>query len=481
MEKSPLSGLSLLLLDDDGLLRRRLSAYLSGLGAEVSEAKNIGEARNLLGSLNFDLGLLDVNLPDGLGLEILEEKLFSEDAAVVIMTAEGGIDGAVKAIRLGAVDYLVKPFEPEEVPLVFQRGRQKLKDGRIRQFEQKSEKPEGLQFGSGLSGIKEMVSRIIESDTHLETHLSPVLIEGETGTGKTSLARWIHSQGPRKNAQLVQINAATLPEKLAEAELFGYEKGAFTDAKTARMGLFEAASGGTLFIDELASLPASIQAKILTAIEDHKIRRVGGTREIEVDARIIAATNISLDEAVANGEFREDLRHRLDLFRIRIPPLRERSGDIVELAGNLLPDLAARHRKPHLRISASGYERLKAYSWPGNVRELIHELERAIVFENGEQLAFPGLTGSGTPMGIVNAGVAGGEQADSGSCSPAAPTHWTEEDFVIPSNGFSIEEAINALIEKALHQTNNNVSAAARLLGVNRDYIRYRTDKKKKI
>lgn len=479
MESQPLQGFEILLLDDDNLLRRRLSSYLVEFGAEVSEAKNLAEAKNLLETFHFDLGLIDVHLPDGLGLELLEHHLFSEDATVIVMTAEGGVDGAVKAISLGAADYLVKPFEPDELPLVFKRGREKLKEGRIKEFEKASEKPtnDGLVFGSGLSTIQSMVQKILQADANLANQLPPVLIEGETGTGKTTLARWIHNQGPRKQAQLVEVNAATLPEKLAEAELFGYEKGAFTDAKSARMGLFEAASGGTLFIDELASLPLSIQAKILTAIEDHKIRRVGGTKEIKVDARIIAASNRPLSEAVSAGEFREDLRHRLNLFSIRIPPLRERKNDIEDLISKLLPGIVKKHRKEHSNVSEEGLDRLKNYSWPGNVRELIHELERALIFEDDPNgLAFSHLSHSENKSEIHSDSKA----MESVETKQGSPVHWLEDTYQIPEEGFSLEDAINKLIQKALDQKGGNVSAAARLLGVNRDYIRYRFDKKKK-
>lgn len=475
MVSKPLDGLNLLLLDDDGLLRRRLAQYLSGLGAEVTQAANLQEARNVLGVISFELALLDVHLPDGLGPDLLRDGQFSDDATVIVMTAEGGIDGAVEAMNLGAIDYLVKPFEPEELPIVFRRGREKRQSQRIRQHTEARSASSSLLLGSGLADIESRIRRIIESDTRLKSHLPPVLIEGETGTGKTTLARWIHREGPRKHKDLVEINAATLPEKLAEAELFGYEKGAFTDAKAARMGLFEAASGGTLFIDELSSLPLSIQAKILTAIEDHKIRRVGGTREINVDVRIIAATNKPLDSAVAEGEFREDLRHRLDLFRLAIPPLRQRRDDILPLCSHQLEILANRHRRPVPAISPDGEKRLLAYHWPGNVRELLHELERAIVFEDGDLLSFHHLPISG------QTGTSSAVVSDSITPKPTAgaSTSWVDPDFHIPESGFSIEEAISGLIQKALTQTSGNVSAAARLLGVSRDYIRYREDKKK--
>jgi DNA-binding NtrC family response regulator len=300
------------------------------------------------------------------------------------------------------------------------------------------------------------LDKIIAADNRMKERLSPVLIQGETGTGKTTVARWLHRQGPRAAQPLVEVNCPALPETLAESELFGHERGAFTDARTARMGLFEAANGGTLFLDELPSLSLALQAKVLKSIEDRKIRRLGGTREIPVDARIIAASNRDLKELVAEGKFREDLFHRLDLFRLCIPPLRERGEDVLQLAETLLARLHERHRLPAKTISEQGKQRLLSYAWPGNVRELAHELERALVFTEGDTLDFEQLQPTRSP-------------------STAARTDdWLNPGFTFPTEGFSLEEAINRLIQHGLGQTGQNVSAAARLLGVSRDYLRYR-------
>jgi DNA-binding NtrC family response regulator len=256
----------------------------------------------------------------------------------------------------------------------------------------------------------------------------------------------------------VEVNCSALPETLAESELFGHERGAFTDARTARMGLFEAAQGGTLFLDELPSLSPGLQAKVLTAIEDRKIRRVGAQKTIEVDTRLIAATNQNLQQLVTEGKFREDLYHRLDLYRIHLPPLRARSGDILKLAELITTQLSRRHRLPPKGVSEAGRQRLLGYSWPGNVRELAHELERALVFEEGNELAFEQLkTEDGTA-----------------STTSRNPHDWFNESYVFPEEGFALEEAINRLIRHALKQSGNNVSGAARLLGVSRDFVRYR-------
>jgi transcriptional regulator with PAS, ATPase and Fis domain len=240
--------------------------------------------------------------------------------------------------------------------------------------------------------------------------------------------------------------------------LFGHERGAFTDARAARMGLFEAANGGTLFLDELPSLSPSMQAKVLTAIEDRKIRRLGGTREFAIDVRIVAATNRELQQLVAEGRFREDLFHRLDLFRLSIPPLRGRGEDTLKLAETLLTRLEQRHRLPRKTISESGRKRLLEYHWPGNVRELAHEMERAIVFSDESTLDFAHLP----------------PRLPGGLPAPAEAGDWFNRDFTFPAEGFLLEEAINRLIQHALTQSGQNVSAAARLLGVSRDYLRYR-------
>ena len=261
----------------------------------------------------------------------------------------------------------------------------------------------------------------------------------------------------------MELNCSALPENLAESELCGHERGAFTDARSARMGLFEAASGGSLFLDEVPSLSPGIQAKILTALETGRIRRVGGNKEIEVDARLITATNVVLQQAIAEGLFRQDLYHRLDLLRIRIPPLRERPQDVAGLVDFLLKGILRRYRLKNLRPSELGRARLAAYPWPGNVRELAHELERAVVLADGEELHFQQLQPGA------------GELSEVGH---ASSDDWLNAGWGFPEDGgFQIEQAINRLIHKALDQADGNVTGAARLLGVPRDYVRYRLKK----
>jgi DNA-binding NtrC family response regulator len=456
MANLALNGVSLLIVEDETLLRKQLAAELERLGADVTGAASLASARALARDLSLDLVLLDVHLPDGRGTDLLKDKTFSANTGVIVMTAHGGIDGAVEAMRLGALDYLVKPFDPSELPLVLARARRTRQSARLDEQRRKEKQTEAeFYFGDSLAGLEKQLGKILAADARMQRHLPPVLIQGETGTGKTTIARWLHAHGPHAAQPLVELNCSALPETLAESELFGHERGAFTDARTARMGLFEAAQEGTLFLDELPSLSLGLQAKVLTAIEDQRIRRVGGTREIPIDVRIIAATARDLRTLVGAGQFREDLYHRLDLYRVPLPPLRARGEDIVKLAEALVQRVCQRYRLPAKTITAGGKKRLIAYPWPGNVRELSHELERAIVFEENLELGFDHLQSlAGDPASLRG--------------------DWFNAEYQFPDQGFDLEAAINRVIQHALKQTNRNVSAAARVLGVTRDYLRYR-------
>jgi len=454
MTHESLAGFGILILEDEPLLRKQLAAQLERLGADITQAGTLKAARQLAAELSFDFALLDVNLPDGRGTDLLQEKLFPANTGVIVMTANGGVAGAVEAMRLGADDYLVKPFDPLELPLVIGRARRARQSSRADQH--RRDEQASFFFGPALAGLEAQLQKVLTADRRMEGPLPPVLIQGETGTGKTTIARWLHQQGPRGNGQLIEVNCSALPETLAESELFGHERGAFTDARSARIGLFEAANGGTLFLDELPSLSFGLQAKVLTAIEDHQIRRVGGNKVIPTDARVVAATNRDLRELVAGGKFREDLLQRLDLYRILLPSLRERGEDILKLADLFILGACRRHRLTPKKITASGRQRLLAYRWPGNVRELAHEVERALVFEENEELNFEGLQ---TPID---------------TSAPLAENGWFNPGFRFPTQGFSLPAAIGLLVQQALTQSGQNVSAAARLLGVSRDFLRYR-------
>lgn len=458
MSSAPLAGLSILVLEDEPLLRKRYAGHLESEGAEVTAVGTVREAVNALGELDFDVVVLDVNLPDGKGTDLLRQRRLAPSTSALVMTAQGGVGGAVEAMRLGAADYLTKPFDLAELPVRVLGARRAQQARRAEEFRREGAGggetgAETFFFGRSLGPVEEQLRKIVAADQRLQTNLPPVLVEGETGTGKTTLARWLHAHGPRAAGPCIEVNCSALPEALAEAELFGHERGAFTDARAGRIGLMEAADGGTLFLDELPSLSPALQAKLLTAIDDHRVRRVGANKAKQIDVRVIAATNADLRQLVAAGRFREDLLHRLDLFRVRIPPLRERGDDVLALAEVLLARIARRYGLPGAAIPPEGRRRLRAYAWPGNVRELGHELERAVVFGGEAGLDFAGLATRAAP----------------GDSQP-----WLRPDFTLPESGFSLETAIDEFVRRALAQTGGNVTAAARLLGVTRDFLRYR-------
>ncbi len=456
----PPAGCEVLLLEDDSVLRRRLSAHLRSLGAEVTEVSTIEKARVALSGLHFDFALVDLHLPDGEALELLREGAFSENTGVVVMTAFGGIKDAVEAMRQGAGDYLSKPFEPDSLPIAFMRCREKRGIARRDEFragEHSSAEGIELFFGESLGGIRSKLDMILSSERRLERNLPPILIEGETGTGKSLLAGWLHRQGPRGSRPFIKVNCAALPETLAESELFGHERGAFTDARTARIGLFEAADGGTLLLDDIGTLSPTSQAKVLAVVEDHAIRRLGATKEIGVDVRLIAASNEPLSDLVKGGMFREDLYHRLHLLHLTLPPLRERGLDVIALAKHLLERIARRHRMKGMSLSPAGESRLLAYGWPGNARELAHAIERELIFAQGRVLDFESL----------------------GAPPPHAVTGWRNPIWRVPDEGFTIDSVIADLINEVLRETDHNISATARRLGVTREFLRYRLNEQK--
>ncbi len=467
MSESPmdLAGRRVLVLEDETFLRKSLVAYLREAGAEAEGVSTVAAARKALGGGSFDFALLDIHLPDGESLDLLEAGAFPESTGVVLMTARDGMDVVLRALRLGADDFLSKPFDPEALPVVFARVTRSRRMRRVGEHARSGFRAESedLFFGPQLKRLREQLEKILETDRRLGQRLPPVLLEGETGTGKSTLARWIHANGPRAPEAFVEINCATLPESLAEAELFGHERGAFTDAREARMGLFEAGSGGTLFLDEISSLSLALQAKVLTAIEDQKIRRVGASRVLSIDTRVIAASLDNLELRVGEGKFREDLLHRLNLLRIRIAPLRDRRSDIGPLAKHLLKALRKRYRRPDATLSEAGLRALETGEWPGNIRELRHEIERALIFEEGDSLSFA-------------------HRARPESAEGAPLPQLLNPAWELPEEGFAFEEALEALtmrvIGEAMRRTGENVSAAARLLGVPRDFVRYRLQAK---
>ena len=460
LKRDPLKHRTVLVVEDDLLLRKRVTSLLLQEEAQVISVATLAEARAAVRKDDYDLVLLDINLPDGNGLDLLRESVLPESTSAVVMTADGGIESAISALQCGAADFLVKPFDPFAIPLVYARCRERKEARRRREHERQPAGGGAAGFfqSAGLRTVEERLERILEMDRRLEENLPPVLIIGETGTGKSLLARRLHDLGPRGDKPFVQINCAALPENLIESELFGNERGAFTAAREARMGLFEAAGGGTLFLDEIPGLPPPAQAKMLTALERRTIRRVGGTREIEVDVRVVGASLVDLERLVAAGRFRPDLYHRLHVLQISLPSLRERREDILPLAEHLLQQLKKRYGLQDAQISPRGAQRLRTYDWPGNVRELVHELERSLILTGDEPLDFPALVSRA-------------------AAAPATEGDWLAPGWRLPDAGFSLENAERRLIRLALDHSGGNVSAAARRLGVSRDYIRYRLRK----
>jgi len=384
-------GSQILVVDDDRGFTSLAAAALTREGFTVTLARSLHEARTAVARAAPELVLLDRRLPDGDGLSYLPElKQHLPHTVVLMVTAHGDISSAVDAIRTGAADYLTKPVELTDVVLKAKRALEevRLRD-RLHQVEAElSGKRRQIPPRSpAMQKVVSMLERIAASPR------SPVMLTGETGVGKEVLARHLHQLATDGSAPFVHINCAALPETMVESELFGHERGAFTDARAARRGLVEVASGGTLFLDELGELPLGLQAKLLTFLDSGRFRRLGGTTEQSSTARIVAATNRNLMDEISKGRFREDLYFRLSVFRIDIPPLRERTEDLLPLAEALLEELRSELGRKGVTLGQKAQARLLAYPFPGNVRELKNVLERALVLEAGPELELDVLVG----------------------------------------------------------------------------------------
>ncbi|MFZ5446373.1 MAG: sigma-54-dependent transcriptional regulator [Myxococcota bacterium] len=378
--------LNTLLVDDDRAFSAVAAATLQREGLPVTVAHSLHEARVQLAQRGFDLIILDRRLPDGDGLQALPEVKAAQPGAVVVMvTAHGDISSAVEAIRLGATDYLAKPIELADLVFKARRAAEEIRlTDRLQHVEGKLSTRRGLipPVSPAMKAVVETLERIASTSPR-----SPVLLLGETGTGKEALAWHLHQRSFGAAMPFIQLNCAALPESMAESELFGHEKGAFTDAKATRRGLVELAARGTLFLDEVGELSAPLQAKLLTFLDGGRFRRLGGSTELTSSARVLAATNRDLEQQVKAGRFREDLWFRLSVFRIDVPPLRARREDLAALADGLLARVAAEQgRREVPRLAPVALTRLQRYRFPGNVRELRNILERALALERGEEL-----------------------------------------------------------------------------------------------
>ena len=446
----------ILVVDDEHLIRWSLEQNLKKQGYEVITAGNGEDALRLAREEQPDLVLLDIQLPGISGIEVLERiKEYEEDIIVIMVTAHGGLETAVNAMRLGAYDYISKPFNLDELSMVIKKSLEnsdlKREVARLRS-ETKKTAPNIIGDSRHMKYLMEVLDKVAKSEA------STVLVQGESGTGKELVAKWIHYSSNRAEKPFVAINCAAVPATLLESELFGHEKGAFTDAKVTKKGLFELADGGTVFLDEIGDMEMGMQAKLLRFLEDRSFRRIGGGRVFTVDVRIISATNKDLQKSIEDKSFRNDLYYRLQVIPIFLPALRERREDIIPLATHFI-QLYNKDFNKKVQGIASMAERLMVdYSWPGNVRELKNVIERAIILGNNETLLLEHL-----PLEIV--------AKASSQHGPSAST------FRLPPEGLDIEEVEKELIRQALDITEWNQSKAAKKLNLGIDAFRYRMKK----
>ena len=449
---------TVLVVDDERTLARAIKGYLDEAGYDTTVAHDAESALEVLERLRPDVVFTDVQLPGMSGIDFLRKvREFDPAISVCVMTAFGTIEGAVEAVKLGAFDYLKKPLDLEEMRLLAARARE---NSQLRQelswYRKKAATDTSL---AGIVGRSPAMRAVLHQALQVAAldETPPVLITGETGTGKGLVARTIHGSGLRSTRPFIDVNCTALPANLMEAELFGYERGAFTDAKESKLGLFEAAEGGFLFLDEIGDVELALQGKLLRAIEDRTVRRVGGIRDRKIDVRILAATNRDLERDAQQDRFRKDLYFRLAVILLRLPPLRERGDDVLLLAEHFLQVYAVKYGRPVTSISAMARRDLMMYPWPGNVRELSHVIERAVLWSQGPELDAEhlSLTMPSGPAPVVGAGGSDGSER----------------------GGLDLGGTERALIERALAEAQGNQTRAAQLLGISRDTLRYRLKK----
>lgn len=474
----------ILIVEDEEVLRLTLARNLKGRGHETRVAESAEDGLALVAQGPPDLILTDQRLPGKSGHELLlAVKAEYPDIPVVILTAHGTIEDAVAAMRDGAVDYLRKPVDLGELQLVIERC---LKGKSLRlELEYYRARDVGDSVSEGILGNSEAIDRLrtmIRRVAGLQKDggVGPTtLLTGETGTGKGLVVRAIHRASVRASAPLIEVNCTAIPEDLLEAELFGYERGAFTGAVTAKPGLLEAAETGTLFFDEIGHMSLALQAKLLKVIEDRRVRRLGSTRDRPVRCSFVTATHMNLENLVAEGRFREDLYHRIHVVEVTMPPLRERSGDVLMLARHFVARHAADYGVPVPRLSEAAERVLVAHRWPGNIRELSHTLERAVVLASGETIdaADLGLRGATAAPRAV-APPASGEGVVAPPAAPSVQVGSAGAVSVDFSAGpVSMETVERDMLFAALEKSGGSKTEAARLLGMSRDMFRYRLSK----
>jgi two-component system, NtrC family, response regulator AtoC len=471
---------AILIIEDEIILAKNLTRFLEREGFEAQAVPNGEQGLAMFESYRPDAVLLDYNLPGMNGLEVLQ-KIRERDhqVKVLMVTGHGNVQVAVDAMKGGADDYLSKPLVLSELKLLLENalGRERI-DTRLTYYQKRDAEGSSLASILGesapMSALKASIKRLVEAEFNLrDGDLPAVLVTGDTGTGKELVARAIHFDGPRSEKPFMELNCASIPSTLLESELFGYERGAFTDAKERKLGLVEAAEGGTLFLDEIGDVDMAIQAKLLKLLEEKVVRRLGSVRDLKVNVRIIAATNRPLEQMVREGKFRSDLFFRLRMVQIAIPPLCERGEDILVLARSYLEVQRARYNKPRLHFSPDTERMLLRYSWPGNVRELRNMVEQVVLMTQGDAIQpqhIPVCAELGQPAREVPPAATPWTAAPAG---PAAPEG--QADF--PRGGISLEQVERDYLLKALDSSNWNITHAARLLGLSRDTLRYRIEK----
>ncbi len=450
-----MSRTRVLIIEDEQLIRWSLKQRFESEGYTAVEAADAREGIKHFEAMSYDLVMLDYKLPDVTGIDVLRRiRQLDEEVVVIMMTAYGKIETAVEAMKLGAYDFVSKPFQIDELMRMVERG---LETTRLkRQVRDYREKMQG-EFGfSKIVGASPAMREMFDVVKNIAESGAPtILLLGETGTGKDLLAKTIHYNSDRAAAPFVNITCTAITETLLESELFGHEKGAFTDAKVHKEGLLEMADGGTVYLDEIGDMPPSLQAKLLRFLEERTFRRVGSVKDVSVDVRVIAATNCDLRKAIAEGKFREDLFHRLNVISLELPPLRERDGDLELLTRYFVDEYRRAYRKTITSIEDPGYEKIRAYPWPGNVRELRNSIERAVILSKSDKLSASDFV-TGKQEEHSSTGIDG---------------------LHLPPDGVNLKEVEAQLVHQALERTNGNQTQAAKLLSLSRDQLRYRMEK----
>jgi two-component system response regulator PilR (NtrC family) len=446
-----------LIVDDEPDLLELVSLTLGRMSLETRTAADLAGARSLLASQHFDLCLTDMRLPDGDGLDLVAWIQANCAATpVAVITAHGNVESAVRALKVGAFDFVSKPLDLGVLRKLVGTA---IRLGALADGANTRRGPVLLGTSPGMQQVREMIGRVARSQ-------APVYIYGESGTGKELVARLIHQSGARADAPFVPVNCGAIPTELMESELFGHKRGSFTGAVADKKGLIQSAEGGTLFLDEVADLPLHMQVKLLRVVQEKTIRPVGEAREERVDVRILSATHRNLVDLVATGRFREDLFYRINVIELRVPPLRERSGDIPDLVNAILERMCRRMKLDAPAISPEAMQALQTYAFPGNVRELENIIERALTLTTSgfitlEQIKL-------RPAMLFAVPGSGTDLAATGVTAPAAAQH---------ALGEQLEDIERAAIIKALEQTRYNKTAAAKLLGMTFRALRYRIKK----